>query len=104
MSWSFSAIGTPEKIAAALDEESGKLSGQSKVEFDDAMPHLQALLRQNFVAEGSGYTPPLVEFSASGSGSALTPRDPDGGLTGEVKQLQRQCSVAIKPMYARPLI
>jgi hypothetical protein len=94
MSWSFSAIGTPDKIAEALEAESGKLSGESKREFDDAKPHLIGLLRQNLVVEGHGYAnPALVNFSASGSGSTRNGVD-----------VQRQCSVKIEPMYARPLI
>lgn len=91
MSWSFSAIGTPEKIASALDVESTKMSGQSKLEFDAAKPHLQALLRENFAPEDMGAR--IVNFAASGSGSAT-----------DTHQINRSCSVKIEPMYVLPLI
>jgi len=64
MSWSITFIGKPENIAVALDERGTKMEGQSKIEFDDAVPHLKALVMQNFgnsnqilrlVAGGSGY-------------------------------------------------
>ncbi|MGD9644298.1 MAG: hypothetical protein AB7U73_01210 [Pirellulales bacterium] len=101
MSWSFNAIGKPELIAQALEQESAKLSGQCKLEFDDALPHLTSLLRQNFAQHGSGYHEPLIEFSASGSGSAKSVPDGD---TVKTEQMQRSCSVTIKPLYGRLLI
>lgn len=88
MSWSFSAIGKPENVAKALDEQASKLAGQSRLEFVEALPALKTLLAQNFAAPGSGYQEPLIDFDASGSGAA----------TGE-KQLQRSCTVSIKPVY-----
>jgi len=74
MSWSVSMIGVPEKVAAALEEYAGSLSGQSKVEYEAAAPHLVALVRQNFAptdilikleAGGSGYTEDGVEKNRS---------------------------------------
>lgn len=47
MSWSVNYIGTPEKILAAMDDLSTKLNGQSKLEFDEALPHLKALVSSN---------------------------------------------------------
>ncbi|MBX9790175.1 MAG: hypothetical protein K2Y37_14760 [Pirellulales bacterium] len=87
MSWSFTAVGRPELIAAALEAESAKLTGQCKVEFDAAWPHLAALLRENFALADSGYYPPLIEFYANGSGTSK-----------EGRQLQRNCTVTIKPL------
>lgn len=63
MSWSISLIGKPENVSAALTAHSGTLSGQPKVEFDDALPHLVGLVNQNFgfgnpvslIANGHGY-------------------------------------------------
>lgn len=64
MSWSITLIGTSENIAKALDERSPKLDAQSKLEFDDALPHMKALLLQNF-----GHTlPKIMKLSAGGSG------------------------------------
>jgi hypothetical protein len=74
MSWSVSMLGRPEKVAAALEEHAGTLSGQSKVEYEAAAPHLVALVKQNFAptdivvkleAAGSGYTEGGVEKNRS---------------------------------------
>lgn len=47
MSWSIAYIGTPKKISEALQNHSTKLEGNSKIEFDAALPHLQALVQLN---------------------------------------------------------
>lgn len=47
MSWSISFVGTPEKISEALIAHSDKVSGQSKQEFEEALPHLKALVESN---------------------------------------------------------
>lgn len=47
MSWSVSYIGKPEAIKRKLVEESARLTGQSKEEFDSAKPALDNLLDQN---------------------------------------------------------
>jgi len=52
MSWSCSFIGKPDGIVKALFDLSAKLKDQSKVEFDDALPHLTALVQQNFNING----------------------------------------------------
>lgn len=87
MSWSVTVIGEPEKVAVALEEHSRSLSGQSKIEFDDALPHLQAIVRQNFRNDGQGQ---IVELDANGSGTSQ----------GD-KQLNRSCSVKITSRYGR---
>jgi hypothetical protein len=46
MSWSVSAVGTPEGVANRLDAYAEELSGQSKDEFMEAKPYLQGLVRQ----------------------------------------------------------
>lgn len=46
MSFSVSLIGKPEAIKRKLVEESGRLTGQSKVEFDVVKPALDILLDQ----------------------------------------------------------
>ena len=56
MSWSISYIGSPEKIIAALDRHSESISGKSKEEFDDALPHIKALVNMNSC---KNYTPVL---------------------------------------------
>lgn len=98
MSWSVIFAGNPSRIMQALKDESGKLSGQSKVEFDAALPSLIELLGNNFAREDSGYNSPLVRLRASGSGVAKT------GADGEPQQMQRTCSVSIEPFYESLLL
>jgi hypothetical protein len=90
MSWSFQCIGKPAGVVAALEKHSDSFSGnaQSKLEFDDAKPHLIALVSENFVTEGHNYHEPLIDFEASESGSA------SAGV-----QHQRQLAVSIKPIW-----
>lgn len=47
MSFSVYFIGHPEKVANAVEEYSGKLTGQSKQEYDAAVPHIKGLVLQN---------------------------------------------------------
>ena len=93
MSWSFNAIGRPDAIAAALAQESNILRGHCKAEFDAALPHMLALLAQNYAVPGSGYNQPLVEFTASGSGYVKDGVD-----------AQRECMVQIKRLYASRIL
>lgn len=93
MSWSISFIGTPEKVAAALEANSPKLSGQCKVEYDDALPHLVALVKQNFVtpeykAKYPTVTDPVISLVASGSGTS------NDGV-----QVQRNAHIDLKTLY-----
>lgn len=91
MSWSFSAVGRPEKIAEALDQHASKLTGPSLAEFESAKPYLKGLLAQNFVSHAGkerGYHEPLIEFNASGSASSVN---------GEA--LSGDCSVSIKRVH-----
>ena len=74
MSWSVNYVGKPEKVAAALQEQSSKLTGQSKIEFDDALPHLVGLVNQTFLTEkgaARGYQSNLVQIEANGSGTSF---------------------------------
>ena len=66
MSWSIGFIGTPEKIAEAIDKHSEQLHDYSKEEFDDAKEHLKALVKQNFGSPGSIY-----KLTASGHGTKI---------------------------------
>jgi hypothetical protein len=70
------------------------MTGQSKVEWDEAKPHLIALVKGNFMSEEylkqyPSQSVPLVKIDASGSGSAKS----DG------TQLQRSCTVKIESIY-----
>ena len=83
MSWSISFMGAPRNVAIALKNESEKLSGESKVEYDAALPHMVGLVEQNFE------NVPMVKINASGHGY----------VNGENEE--RQCSVAIDPVYTQ---
>ena len=80
MSWTAQYVGKPEKVVEALEAQSAKMSGESKVEFDDALPHLIGLVNQNF---NYGF---LVKLVASGHGQ-----------TGE--KPVRQLTVSLELIY-----
>lgn len=75
-------IGKPANVSAALTANSAKLDGQSKVEFDSALPHLIALANENFESDEQ-YTP-LIRLEASGHGTAQG---------GEQKNRTFKCSI-----------
>jgi hypothetical protein len=65
MSWSISFIGKPEQIINALEDHSRYMgSGQSKEEFDAALPSLIGLLEQNYDRGGQM----VIELKADGHG------------------------------------
>lgn len=94
MSWSFAAIGTPEKVKAALREAVQKYApstpdaplSQSYIEFSEAEPHLAGLLDQCFNRQ-EGQNPPVVHMDANGSGSASGGNQLDRGITVSLKKL-----------------
>ena len=90
MSWSVSLIGKAANVAKALEEHSASLSGQSKIEYDEALPHLIGLVNQNFVQPDAGWEQPTVQINATGSGYAK-----DGA------QMRRQVSVVIQSNYVK---
>jgi hypothetical protein len=83
MSWSITFVGKPENVAKALEDNAAKLSGQSKAEYEAALPHLVVLVKENF-----GQTPPMLKVTASGSGYA-----------NSTEQLTRNCLVSIEAWY-----
>lgn len=87
MSWSTTIIGHPANIASALTAQSETLEGQSKVEFDSALPHMVALVNENF--NPAGMAPPVVKLAASGHGYAH----------GDEQQ-QRHFTATIEVIYA----
>lgn len=82
MSWSIQLIGKPANVSAALTANSAKLDGQSKVEFDSALPHLVALANENFESDEQ-YTP-LIRLEANGHGTSQG---------GEQKNRTFKCSI-----------
>jgi len=83
MSWSVQFIGKPENVVTALEKESAKLTDQSKVEFDSALPSLIGIVKENF-----GENVPLVKLVASGHGYAK-----------DDVQVQRQLTVSVELIY-----
>ncbi len=51
MSWNIDASGTIEEVVRKLEEQSSILDEQSKEEYDSALPHLIALVKQNIGCE-----------------------------------------------------
>ncbi len=51
MSWAVNFIGKPEKVAEALEKRSDSFSGNNRVGYDLAKPHLIALVKQNTDAD-----------------------------------------------------
>ncbi len=93
MSWSFSCIGKPENVADALQSHGQTIVGdQSRLEFYTALPHLLALVQQNFVVPGSGYGAPTLDVDFCGCGTE------HGGV-----QVHRNCMVSIK-LCNRPIV
>jgi hypothetical protein len=77
-------------VNAAIHAESAKFTGQSKVEYDAALPHLIGLLEQNQSEEatsGNGPDAFLVSVSANGSASWRDGKKISGQLYAEIKRL-----------------
>lgn len=91
MSWSIGLIGTAPKVVQALKEQSEKFDGQTKIEYDDALPHLIGIVEQNF--ESSGNSEVLVKVTANGHGYAV------GG-----EQKQRYLAVNIERFYGQIIV
>ena len=88
MSWSVNMVGVSAAIAEALPKEAEKHDGQSRLEFEAALPHLLGIIRENFVAN-QGVSEAVLHLEASGHGHV---RD---GL-----QIQRSLRVKLDSFYA----
>ena len=82
MSWSVLFIGKPEKVVEALNENSEKLSGYSKTEYDNALPNMVGLVQQNF-----GNDAQLVKIVANGHGFIENGHPKNGTLSIEISQI-----------------
>ena len=63
MSWSISVIGTPENVIKYIEKESGRLTGDSKEEFDAAKPNIISLINMNY---NTSYPQMAIEVTANG--------------------------------------
>jgi hypothetical protein len=77
MSWSVTTSGTAEEVVKYLEDQSQILTDQNKEEFDAALPHIVALVKENI--------PGTVNLNAYGHGV----KDSEGNYT------ERNCSVNI---------
>lgn len=91
MSWSMNVMGTPKAIKQAIAREAKRLTGQSSVEFNEARPHLEALVDLNMA--GTSGSPGTIEFVANGHANFKT--EADGTLT----KTFGSCSVNIKSTH-----
>jgi len=64
MSWSINFIGKPGNIVTALQKESERLTGQSKVEYDAALPYLIGIVQGNSNVDEQYL--PVLHLQASG--------------------------------------
>ena len=90
MSFSVSFVGKPEAIKRKLADESVRLTGQSKEEFDAIRPALDAVLDQNV---GNG----AVFLSANGHASFSDPNATPSVPT-ERRKTYGQCSVEVRTL------
>lgn len=82
MSWSIIFIGKASNVATALEKQSEKLTGDSKVEYDAALPHFIGIVKQNFATAPE----PVIKIAAAGHGYSEN---------GQAKNRQCTCSVEI---------
>lgn len=82
MSWSISFMGAPAKVVEALEAHSEKLNGQSKVEYDSAVPHMVGLVKEIFGEEGA-----IVKVAASGHGSAVDGEQKNRTISATVERI-----------------
>src|SRR2546429_1560053 len=99
MSWAVSLIGRPDAIALELDKYADTLGGQDRMEFDEAKPHLQALLRENFYK--TKVDQPVLQLEASGWGTTQPGAVLPGARTGITVPINRGCAVTIKVLSAK---
>ena len=85
MSWNIEFAGTPEEVVKQLKEESNQLDGNSKKEYDAALPFMIGLVNQNY-----GNPEYQVKISGYGHGGeryqAECPSQPYAECTVSVKQ------------------
>lgn len=94
MSWNINFTGKAEKVVEAMKAEAEKLSGQSREEYESALPHLVGLVEQNVAVGGNPEYPKMIVIQASGHGS----KNKDGAWT------ERNCTVTLGFNYTKVLV
>jgi hypothetical protein len=92
MSWTVAIVGRPHAIKKALEAQAGSLTGQSREEYERALPHLVALVTLN--EPSNELSKDAVEIVASGHASIRT--HGDGTKTVDYSS----CNVSIKRLGA----
>lgn len=94
MSWSINLIGSVDKLSSELDRLSREsYTGNSKEEYDTALPHLKALLAMNVDKKNTK----LVKLEASGHAEFRE-------WNGKKEVTYSNCSVKIEPTYSQFLV
>lgn len=83
MSWSVSFIGKPDKVATKLEEQVDIYQGDSKKEYEEALPFLKGLLALN-----TGHPDEVMQVTAAGHAYIV-----DG------KKVNSRCTVKIEAIY-----
>jgi len=78
MSWSINVIGKSQAIVSKLEALSESMSGDSKVEYDAALPHIIGIVEQNWSMD----YPCVLNVIANGHGTTNA-----RSLNVEVKRL-----------------
>jgi hypothetical protein len=87
MGWNISLIGKPEKVAQAL-RDLQRMTGDSKTEFDEALPHLLGLVNLNYRnEEGARMGALTIHLDASGHGFKRDGRGVHSNCNVQLKQL-----------------
>lgn len=63
MSWSISVAGNPDDVVRKLQAHAATFGGETKLEYESALPHLVGLVNQNFGVGGR-----QIELTANGHG------------------------------------
>lgn len=80
MSWSIQVVGKPENVTKALEAHAERLTGQSRQEYDEALPALKTLVAGNV-------GPVAVSVNASGHASFEAGLKTHSAINAEIKQL-----------------
>lgn len=86
MSYSVSFVGSADKVVDLLTDYSNKTSGQSKIEYDSALPHILAIVKLN----SPGITESIAAVKVSAYGHSTT--------NGE-EVVSSSCSVTVERIY-----
>lgn len=86
MSWSVGFMGKPENVAKALEDYVAKMTdGQTKIEYEAALPHMVALVKENF-----GDDTAVVRIEANGHGYANNGEQKTRNLNCKVERIYAQ--------------